>query len=76
MRFLAGSWQMSIRADEGLTVFALWLRDVEGIEVPPSPLVPGPLDMRDLPARTGGAARTAGRKLAGVRSTGRLDSHP
>jgi hypothetical protein len=48
-----GSWRMSIRADEGLTVFALWLRDVEAIEVPPSPLVPGPLDVADLPSPLG-----------------------
>jgi hypothetical protein len=31
-------------------VFALWLRDVEAIAVPSSPLVPGPLDVADLPA--------------------------
>jgi hypothetical protein len=56
MRFPnAGSWQIGIRADEGLTVFALWLRDVEGIQVPPSPLVPAPLDLGGLPARPGGA---------------------
>jgi hypothetical protein len=47
------SWRMSVRADEGPTVFALWLRDVEAIEVPPSPLVPGPLDVVDLPPPLG-----------------------
>jgi len=44
-----GSWRMDIKADVSTPVFALWLRDIESIEVPPSPLVPGPLDMGDLP---------------------------
>jgi hypothetical protein len=43
------SWRVSVRAGEGILVFALWLRDVEGIDVPPSPLVPGPLDVDELP---------------------------
>jgi hypothetical protein len=50
-----GSWQISINADGVTPVFALWLRDVEAIEVPPSPLVPGPLDMGDLPPPFGEA---------------------
>jgi len=50
-----GSWQISISADDAMPVFALWLRDVEAIEVPPSPLVPGPLDMGDLPPPSGEA---------------------
>jgi hypothetical protein len=48
-----GSWQIRINADEVTAVFALWLRDSEAIEVPPSPLVPGPLDMGDLPPPSG-----------------------
>jgi hypothetical protein len=48
-------WQMSIKADVTTPVFALWLRDVEAIEVPRSPLVPGPLDMGDLPPPLGEA---------------------
>jgi hypothetical protein len=35
-----GSWQIRISADESLPVFALWLRDVEAIEISRSPLVP------------------------------------
>lgn len=36
MRFAnIDSWRISVRADEQPTVFALWLRDVEAIEVPP-----------------------------------------
>lgn len=50
MRFTrVTGWRISVRADDGTTVFALWLRDVEGIAVPASPLVPGPLDMGELP---------------------------
>jgi hypothetical protein len=46
---------MSITADVATPVFALWLRDVEAIEVPRSPLVPGSLDMGDLPPPLGEA---------------------
>ncbi|MET7403472.1 hypothetical protein ABZS66_59370 [Dactylosporangium sp. NPDC005572] len=54
MRFAnIGGWRISISAGEELPVFALWLRDVEAIEVPPSSLVPGVLDMGELPARLG-----------------------
>ena len=56
MRFAKfGSWQIDIKADVSTPVFALWLRDVEAIEVPSSPLVPGPLDMGDLPPPLGEA---------------------
>jgi hypothetical protein len=48
-----GSWQIRISADEPIPVFALWLRDIEAIEVPRSPLVPGPLDLGDLPPPLG-----------------------
>jgi hypothetical protein len=47
------SWQIGIKADEPLPLFALWLRDVENIEVPRSSRVPGPLDMGDLPLPLG-----------------------
>jgi hypothetical protein len=50
-----GGWRISVRADEGLPVFALWLRDVESIDVPSSPLVPGPLDLDGLPPPLGKA---------------------
>jgi len=50
-----GSWQMNIKAGEATLVFALWLRDSEAFEVPRSPLVPGPLDMGDLPPGLGEA---------------------
>src|SRR5262249_33767512 len=50
-----GSWQISISADVVTPVFALWLRDIEAIEVPRSPLVPGPLDMGGLPPPLGEA---------------------
>ena len=52
---MPASWQMSIRADVTMPVFALWLRDVEVIDVPRSPLVPGPLDMGELPPPPGHA---------------------
>jgi hypothetical protein len=56
MRFAnVDSWQISIGADEETPAFALWLRDVEAIEVPASPLVPGPLDADDLPPPLGEA---------------------
>ncbi|GAA0951970.1 hypothetical protein [Virgisporangium aurantiacum] len=56
MRFAkVGSWQITINADVTMPVFALWLRDVEAIDVPRSPLVPGPLDMGDLPPPLGAA---------------------
>jgi hypothetical protein len=50
-----GSWRINIKADVTTPVFALWLRDIEAIDVPRSPLVPGPLDMGDLPPPLGGA---------------------
>ncbi|GIJ72999.1 hypothetical protein Voc01_079160 [Virgisporangium ochraceum] len=54
MRFPGSdSWQVSVKAEENHTVFPLWLRDVEAVDVPPSPLVPGPLDVNDLPPPAG-----------------------
>jgi hypothetical protein len=54
MRFAGmSSWQIGISADGNLVTFALWLRDVEAIEVPPAELVPGPLDMGELPPASG-----------------------
>jgi hypothetical protein len=50
-----GGWQISVSADEPIPVFALWLRDVEAIGVAASPLVPGPLDMGELPPPQGEA---------------------
>jgi hypothetical protein len=38
------SWQVSVGRGNQIIVFALWLRAAEGIEVPPDPFVPGPLD--------------------------------
>jgi hypothetical protein len=38
------SWTIGVSGDGDLAAFALWLRAVETIEVPPSPLVPGPYD--------------------------------
>lgn len=54
MRFAnIDSWRISIRADESILVFALWLRDIDVIEVPRSPLVPESLDLGDLPPPLG-----------------------
>lgn len=54
MRFANNDgWQIHLSADGYLTLFALWLRDVERIDVPASPLVPGPLDVDELPDRSG-----------------------
>lgn len=47
------SWQVSVGAEGHTTTFALWVRDVEAVDVPPSPLVPGPLDVDDLPPPAG-----------------------
>jgi len=50
-----GSWQIRSTAEDPDLIFALWLRDIEAIEVPRSPLVPGLLDMGDLPPSLGEA---------------------
>jgi hypothetical protein len=50
---LHSSWQIDIQADVSTLNFALWLRDVESIEVPRSSPVPGPLDLGDLPPPLG-----------------------
>jgi len=54
MRFAnMSSWQIGVSADDTLPVFALWLRDIEAIAVPPAGLVPGPLDCGELPPPSG-----------------------
>ena len=47
------SWQMRISGGGQLETFALWLRDVERLAVPASPLVPGPVDIEPLPPPSG-----------------------
>jgi hypothetical protein len=54
MRFPGlASWEIRTSAGGYLETFALWLRDVERIVVPESPLVPGPLDVDVLPSPSG-----------------------
>lgn len=44
-----GTWQIRINDGGHTMLLALWMRDVERIPVPESPLVPGPLDVGPLP---------------------------
>lgn len=48
-RLFGMSWRIGVRAYEHHLDDALWIRAAEGIDVPPDPLVPGPLDA-DVPA--------------------------
>ena len=49
------SWQIGVGGAEPFLLGALWIRDVEHIEVPPDPTVPGPLDTDSLPAPSAAA---------------------
>lgn len=46
------SWRVSIRRWEYLVDCALWIRAAERIEVPPHRLLPGPVDLDELPTPT------------------------